>query len=88
MDEKVFHAGGVEFHVDNRNFGEDGGPSVRVFGEAVAKIFSCYVLTASAKTRIIITIHQERTIIGTLIKLQCRIRLHGQLNNSDKISLR
>ena len=34
MDDKVFHAGGVEFHVDNRNFGEDGGPSVRVFGKA------------------------------------------------------
>ena len=37
MEEKVFHAGGVEFHVDNRNFGEDGGPSVRVFGEADGK---------------------------------------------------
>lgn len=34
MDEKVFQVGGVELHVDNRNFGEDGGPSVRVFGEA------------------------------------------------------
>lgn len=34
MEEKVFHTGGVEFHVDNRNFGDDGGPSVRVFGEA------------------------------------------------------
>ena len=37
MDEKVFHVGGIEFHVNNRNFGEDGGPSVRVFGEADGK---------------------------------------------------
>ena len=37
MEEKVFHAGGVEFHVDNRNLGEDGGPSVRVFSEADSK---------------------------------------------------
>jgi len=32
MNEKVFHVGGVELHVDNRNFGSDGGPSVRVYG--------------------------------------------------------
>ncbi len=88
MEEKIFHAGGVEFHVDNRNFGEDGGPSVRVFGEADGKMFNCYVLTASEKTHTITTILQERTIIGNLIKQVCRIRLHGQLNNSDKISLR
>ena len=37
MDEKVFRAGGVEFHVDNRDFGDDGGPSVRVFGETDGK---------------------------------------------------
>ena len=34
MNEKVFHAGGIELHVDNRDIGEDGGPSVRVYGEA------------------------------------------------------
>ncbi len=34
MDEKVFHVGRVELHVDKRNFGSDGGPSVRVYGEA------------------------------------------------------
>ena len=34
MAEKVFRAGGVELHVDERNFGSDGGPSVRVYGEA------------------------------------------------------
>lgn len=34
MDEKVFDVGGVELHVDQRNFGSDGGPSVRVYGEA------------------------------------------------------
>ena len=34
MDEKVFHVGGVELRVDNRNLGADGGPSVRVYGEA------------------------------------------------------
>ena len=34
MDEKVFHVGGVEIRVDHRNFSEDGGPSVRVHGEA------------------------------------------------------
>lgn len=33
MEEKIIHAGGVEFHVDNRDIGEDGGPSVRVYGE-------------------------------------------------------
>lgn len=33
MEEKVIHAGGVEFHVDNRDFSDDGGPSVRVFGK-------------------------------------------------------
>ena len=33
MDGKVFQVGGVELHVDNRNFGLDGGPSVRVYGE-------------------------------------------------------
>ena len=33
MNEKVFHVGGVELHVDKRNFGSDGGPSVRVYGE-------------------------------------------------------
>ena len=32
MNEKVFQVGGVELHVDNRNFGSDGGPSVRVYG--------------------------------------------------------
>lgn len=37
MEEKVFQAGGVEFHVDNRNISGDGGPSVRVFGEADGK---------------------------------------------------
>ena len=34
MDEKVFHVGGVELRVDNRSLGEDGGPTVRVFGKA------------------------------------------------------
>ena len=34
MNEKVFDIGGVELHVDQRNFGSDGGPSVRVYGEA------------------------------------------------------
>ena len=34
MAEKVFRAGGIELHVDERNFGSDGGPSVRVYGEA------------------------------------------------------
>ena len=34
MNEKVFDVGGVELHVDQRNFGSDGGPSVRVYGEA------------------------------------------------------
>lgn len=34
MNEKVFDVGGVELHVDHRNFGSDGGPSVRVYGEA------------------------------------------------------
>ena len=34
MKEKVFDVGGVELHVDQRNFGSDGGPSVRVYGEA------------------------------------------------------
>ena len=33
MREKVFDVGGIELHVDNRNFGSDGGPSVRVYGE-------------------------------------------------------
>lgn len=33
MNEKVFDIGGVELRVDNRNFGSDGGPSVRVYGE-------------------------------------------------------
>ena len=33
MNEKVFQVGGVELHVDNRDIGEDGGPSVRVYGE-------------------------------------------------------
>ncbi len=33
MTEKVFQVGGVELHVDDRNFGADGGPSVRVYGE-------------------------------------------------------
>ena len=30
MDEKVFHAGGVEFHVDNRNFGEADGKNIQL----------------------------------------------------------
>ena len=34
MNEKVFQVGGVELHVDNRDIGADGGPSVRVYGEA------------------------------------------------------
>ena len=34
MNEKVFDVGGIELHVDQRNFGSDGGPSVRVYGEA------------------------------------------------------
>lgn len=34
MDDKVFRVGGVELRVDNRNLGEDGGPTVRVFGKA------------------------------------------------------
>ena len=33
MSEKVFDIGGVELHVDNRDIGADGGPSVRVYGE-------------------------------------------------------
>ena len=33
MNEKVFQVGGIELHVDNRDIGEDGGPSVRVYGE-------------------------------------------------------
>lgn len=33
MNEKVFDVGGVELHVDQRNFGSDGGPSVRVYGK-------------------------------------------------------
>ena len=37
MNEKVFEVGGVELRVDERNFGSDGGPSVRVYGEADGK---------------------------------------------------
>ena len=37
MNEKVFEVGGVELRVDDRNFGSDGGPSVRVYGEADGK---------------------------------------------------
>ena len=37
MEEKVFQVGGIELHVDDRNFGSDGGPSVRVYGEADGK---------------------------------------------------
>ena len=37
MKEKVFQVGGIELHVDERNFGADGGPSVRVYGEADGK---------------------------------------------------
>ncbi len=37
MDEKVFHVGGVELRVDKRTFGSDGGPSVRVYGEAAGE---------------------------------------------------
>lgn len=37
MSEKVFEVGGVELRVDDRNFGSDGGPSVRVYGEADGK---------------------------------------------------
>ena len=33
MNEKVFQVGGIELHVNNRDIGEDGGPSVRVYGE-------------------------------------------------------
>ena len=31
--ERIFQAGGVELHVDNRTFGDDGGPAVRVYGD-------------------------------------------------------
>lgn len=37
MDEKAFQVGGVELRIDNRNIGEDGGPTVRVFGESDGK---------------------------------------------------
>ncbi len=37
MSEKMFQVGGVELRVDERNFGADGGPSVRVYGEADGK---------------------------------------------------
>ena len=30
--EKIFQVGGIELHVSNRVFGDDGGPSIRVFG--------------------------------------------------------
>lgn len=35
--EKVFQVGGVELHVDNRTLGDDGGPSVCVFGDVDGK---------------------------------------------------
>ena len=31
--EKVFRVGGIELHVSNRVFSDDGGPSVCVFGQ-------------------------------------------------------
>lgn len=37
MNEKIFRAGGVELRVDERSFGGDGGPSVRVYGEAAGE---------------------------------------------------
>ena len=37
MSERVFEVGGVELRVDERSFGSDGGPSVRVYGEADGK---------------------------------------------------
>ncbi len=37
MNEKVFEVGGVELRVDQRSLGADGGPSVRVYGEADGK---------------------------------------------------
>ena len=45
--EKVFHVGGVELHVDNRTLGADGGPAVRVFGDVEGKAvqllrFDCF----------------------------------------------
>lgn len=33
MKEKVIDACGVEFHVENRDISDDGGPSVRVYGK-------------------------------------------------------
>lgn len=46
-EEKVFKVGGVELHVENRALGEDGGPSVRVFGDVASKAvqllrFDCF----------------------------------------------
>jgi hypothetical protein len=35
--EKVFDVGGVELHVDNRSISNDGGPSVRVYGDVEGK---------------------------------------------------
>ena len=45
--EKVFQVGGVELHVDNRSLGDDGGPSVRVYGDVDGKAvqllrFDCF----------------------------------------------
>ena len=34
---KVFQVGGVELHVDNQSLDDDGGPSVRVFGDVDGK---------------------------------------------------
>ena len=82
MSEKVFDVGGVELHVDKRNFGSDGGPSVRVYGEVDGENvqllrFDCfrkdphYHYDPSGKN------DQH----GPLIKRVCRIQSHGPLNN-------
>jgi len=34
---KIFQVGEVELHVGNRSLGDDGGPSVRVFGDVDGK---------------------------------------------------
>ena len=80
MNEKVFDVGGVELHVDERNFGADGGPlCTRLRRNGRRKHSTSPFRLLSQGPHIITTIPPGRMISGISIKRVCQIQSHGRL---------
>ena len=86
--EKVFQVGGVELHVDNRSITDDGGPSVRVYGDVDGEAVQLLRFDCFRKDPHYHYDPSVETTSTTSIKRLSPIQLAGRWNNSETTSRR